>query len=62
MIETGESYFCIESNKLIKDFLIKLYYLYESNADEETKKEFLNHAHEVNATKLGYGNGENGRG
>lgn len=62
MIEIGESYFCIESNKLIRDFFIKLYYLYESNADEETKKEFLNHAHEVNATKLGYGNGENGRG
>jgi len=62
LIETTESKFCIDSQILIRDFFIKLYKLYEMNANDETKIKFLNHAHEINATKLGYGNGDNGRG
>ena len=61
LIETAETPWCREANSIIRLFFDKFYQAYEQN-DEVKKIEILAHAREQNGTKLGYGNGHNGKG
>ena len=61
LIETGHNKWCIEANAIIQSFFNKFYKAYEQG-NQTTKAEILAHAREQNGTRLGYGNGHNGKG
>ena len=61
LIETGDTAWCREANLIIKSFFDKFYQAYKQN-DEVQKNKILAHAREQNGTKLGFGNGHNGKG
>ncbi len=61
LVETAETVWCRESNSIIQSFFDKFYQVYKRN-DEVKKNKILAHAREQNGTKLGYGNGHNGKG
>lgn len=60
LIEFGKDPWMVDAQITISNFMAELYKLYRRNAVNTEKKTFFNHVHEVNATKLGYGNGKNG--
>ena len=61
LIEMGKGKFCTEAFNKLNSFFDKLYNLYRNNASDEEKMRLFSHLHEINATKLGYGNGQNGK-
>jgi len=63
LIETGQNQnkWCIEANDIIQSFF-KIFYKAYEQGDKTTKTEILAHAREQNGTRLGYGNGHNGKG
>lgn len=60
MIELGSDKFSYEAAALIADFTDTLYY--EMRGGRWYTTHIFDAAHEINATKLGYGNGRNGKG
>lgn len=61
LIEKSKSNLGKESHSIISSFSGAFYNAYK-NDDRDKKITILSHAHEPNATKLGYGNGKNGKG
>lgn len=61
LIEVGNSQFCREANATMKDYFDNFYGLYRNNKPNAEKNGLFQYAHEINATKLGYGSGNNGK-
>lgn len=61
LIESGQSEFCREAMITLNDYFDSFYDLYRSNKSDAEKRALFSHAHEINATKLGYGSGDNGK-
>lgn len=61
LIEIGKDEFCVQARKKINSFFDRLYLLYKTNTTDTEKLKLFSHFHEINATKLGYGNGDNGK-
>lgn len=61
LIECSDDIWCKESNRIIKDFFSVLTKMYKFKKSKEEKLSFLNHSHEINATKLGYGDAKHGK-
>jgi len=61
LIEITNNAFCTRSNKIINDFFENLYALYSRDSSNKEKLALLNYSQEINASKLGYGNGKNGK-
>lgn len=60
LIEFGKNKWAIDAKITINSYFDKFYELYKNNAPSNEKLELFRHAHEINATKLGYGSGRNG--
>lgn len=61
LIEVGNTQFCREANATMKDYFDNFYGLYKNHKKYSDKIELFQYAHEINATKLGYGAGNNGK-
>lgn len=61
LIEVGNSEFCKSANITVQDFIDFMFTLYKNCAPLEDLLQFFEHMHEINYTRLGYGNGENGK-
>lgn len=61
LIDTGNSEFCKNAKRIISDYFNIFYDVYRRHSNEETLLDFYEYSHEINATKLGYGNGRNGK-
>lgn len=63
LIEINQAPWCVRANRIICSFFDKFYQLYRSEIDNQDELlKFFSHAHEINATKLGYGEtGNNGK-
>ena len=61
LIELGVSPFYKSANITIYDYFDSFYDLYRKKASYNDKAKFFSHTHEINATKLGYGTGKNGK-
>ena len=61
LIEMADDDWCKEANLLIQSFFNKFYEAYRSGSIVK-KKDVLAHSREQNGTRLGYGNGRNGKG
>lgn len=61
LLSTSQDEWCKNAAQVLEDFFDKFYEAYRNN-DTETKIKLLSHASEINYTRLGYGNGENGHG
>lgn len=51
----------VQANRTVKSYFDQFYSLYRNNSDDKEKLALFAHAHEINATHLGYGNGNNGK-
>lgn len=60
LIERGSSHWDRKAVALVDSFFDELYK--KIRLEETSPRELFAHAHEQNATKLGYGNGQNGKG
>ena len=61
LIETVNNEFCHKAKEVLVDFFDSFYGLYSTKATYNEKYQFFSHMHEINYTKLGYGNGDNGK-
>lgn len=61
LIEIINTPFSYEAMYTLNDYFDSFYDLYRSNHEYSDKTALFCHAHEINATKLGYGNGNNGK-
>ena len=61
LIRISKTLFSREAIKIIDDYFDCFFNLYKNNSSRADKLRLFEHAHEINATKLGYGNGENGK-
>lgn len=61
LIKVGISQFCKNSIVTIQDYFDNFYNLYRNHATNAKKGILFQYAHEINATKLGYGSGNNGK-
>ena len=61
LIEVGKSSFCQKANNVLQDCMDYMVDMYRSHASYSDKLRFFDHMHEVNCTKLGYGDGDNGK-
>ena len=59
LLELSKDPWCEEANKRVKDYFDCFYQELKSGFNDTS---LFEHAHEQNATKLGYGNGRNGKG
>lgn len=62
LIETVQTNFCRNAYSTMMSFFDTFYTLYRNHSIDDEKLSLFEHAREINATKLGYGNGENGKG
>ena len=61
LIERKPGKWAKQANEIVKSFFDNFYNAYRL-VDEERKRKLLSYAREQNATRLGYGNGNNGKG
>lgn len=61
LIEFGKDDWCIQAQKTISNYFDRFYGLYQCRAHDDEKLRLFEFAHEINATRLGYGNGHNGK-
>ena len=61
LIDVINSQWCMEARRTIHSYFDEFFRAYR-DYDLEMKKYLFSHAHEVNDTKLGYGDGDNGNG
>lgn len=61
LIESNHNSFCKNAMITLNDYFDSFYNLYRKNSTTTEKTELFCHAHEINATKLGYGSGDNGK-
>lgn len=62
LIELQHNEWQILANKTINDYFDIFYSLYRNGASRSKKLKHFEYAHEINATKIGYGNGKDGTG
>lgn len=60
LLEIRNEPWYVDANNTICSFF-KLFYELYNNGNDNGKLQLFSHAHEINATKLGYGNGRNGK-
>lgn len=60
-ISLSKTPFAKKANEAINDYFDLFYRMYKNQYSDEEKSKLFNHSHEINATKLGYGNGNNGK-
>lgn len=60
LIEKAADPWCINANAVLQSYMDRLFIAFRYKTDE--RRTLLEHAREQNATKLGYGNGYNGKG
>lgn len=61
LIAQGQDEWSMKAGKTINSYFDRFYSLYRNNASDFEKLALFQHAHEINATHLGYGNGNNGK-
>lgn len=61
LIEVGREAFCMNAKKVMSDYFDVFYNMYRTRQPNSQKLALFEHAHEINATRLGYGNGRNGK-
>lgn len=61
LIKSSKTPFCQKASKVIDDYFNVFFNMYSSGNPDKEKLMLFEHAHEINATKLGYGNGKNGK-
>lgn len=61
LIEIGKNQWCNDAKIIIQSFFDEFFEAYRNN-DEQRKIDLLSHAGEQNGTRLGYGQGDNGKG
>ena len=61
LIAQGQDEWSRKADQTINSYFDRFYSLYRNNAPEPVKLALFWHAHEINATHLGYGNGNNGK-
>ena len=61
LIRISKTPFSRQAIKIIDDYFDCFFNLYKNNCSRADKFSLFEHAHEINATKLGYGNGKNGK-
>ena len=61
LIEMGKDSWSIQAQGSISSYFDCFYGLYRQGASMKSKLDMFEHAHEINATKLGYGSGHNGK-
>jgi hypothetical protein len=61
LIEVGHDAFCLKAKEVMTDYFDVFFHIYRTQQPVLQKLALFEHAHEINATKLGYGNGQNGK-
>lgn len=61
LIKSSNTPFCKKANQVIDDYFNVFFNMYSNRSTNKEKLTLFEHAHEINATKLGYGNGKNGK-
>ena len=61
LIEFGKTEWSAKAQKTISSYFDRFYDLYRGHTSDDEKLALFEHAHEINATRLGYGNGHNGK-
>lgn len=61
LIKSSNTPFCQKASSVIDDYFNVFFNMYSSGSTNKEKLMLFEHAHEINATKLGYGNGKNGK-
>lgn len=61
LIEMSTDVWSTQAQRSISSYFDCFYSLYRQRASNSIKIELFQHAHEINATKLGYGSGHNGK-
>ena len=61
LIQSSNAPLCQTANEIINDYFNTFFNMYRNGSTDNQKLALFEHAHEINATKLGYGNGENGK-
>lgn len=61
LIKVSKTPFSIEAIQTMENYFDYFFNLYKNNCSRADKLALFEHAHEINATKLGYGNGRNGK-
>lgn len=61
LIRISKTPFSNEAIQTMEDYFDYFFNLYKNNCSHADKLALFEHAHEINATKLGYGNGRNGK-
>ncbi|MPM60407.1 hypothetical protein SDC9_107258 [bioreactor metagenome] len=61
LIEFGGTEWTAQAQRTITSYFDCFYRLYRDSTSDEEKLALFEHAHEINATRLGYGNGHNGK-
>lgn len=61
LIEAGTSGFCNRAHYVVDNYFDVFYSLFKRSATRQELLELFMHTHEINAAKLGYGNGRNGK-
>lgn len=61
LIEVNNSNFCNKADETVQDYFNSFYDLYRNHKPFSEKVDLFQYAHEINATKLGYGAGNNGK-
>jgi len=61
LIAVGKDTWSIQAQSCISSYFDCFYSLYKQKASKSLKLELFQYAHEINATKLGYGTGHNGK-
>ena len=61
LVAYDKSPWAAQANKTIESYFDCFYSMYRDDTPDESKLALFKHAHEINATRLGYGNGHNGK-
>lgn len=61
LIAYDKSPWAVQANRTIESYFDCFYSMYRDGAPDTSKLALFEHAHEINATRLGYGNGRNGK-
>lgn len=61
LVDAGSTDFCRNAKVVLQDCMDYLVSLYSNRVNDAEKLRFFDHMHELNYTKLGYGNGHNGK-
>lgn len=61
LIKIEKTEWMTQAQRMVCSYFDRFYDLYSRHASDDEKLVFFEHVHEINATRLGYGNGHNGK-